>query len=222
MMTLGILAAQAGAMAMSLHASVTVDAETITIPNTVNNGDIAVLWDAAAAAFDLTAYIRNISGWTKEISVNNDGGTAGAGRYLLNQVYFKILSTSDRNVVVTGTNADPSTGVRRKILAIFRPTAPAASYRFRGYAGVNSSGDPAAQSILASGGEPDHVAFGLYRSGSTVSTRSMSPSATAEIANGTTTYMKYLIATSAGDVSIDTGDNGVNNYLAGFWLEAYP
>lgn len=187
-------------------------ADTITAPANIQAGDLILLWDAALAAFAIPAAVTP-TGFTNIFSAGVLDGTTG----IRGMLSYKIATGSEGGSSITGMDGNTD----RKIMAVFRGDIPATMVNVGDPDSNATAGDPAAQTITASGQSVPLIVIGVYRSTSTVDPRSFSPAEDAELAvtGQTTTYMKYKIYNSSpADVTINMDDEGIN-ILGGCYIQ---
>jgi len=206
------VASSGGVTSLAFHDDAYSSSGQITVPGTVQAGDLIILSDFAALLTDETPALVTPSGFTNWINF--------AGLYTRIAVSYKIATGSE--TTLTGMSAD---FVIDKILAVFRGDAPISSITASTPTTEVTNGNPASQNIVATNGTLPLIAFGLFANGdtSTVSPRTFSPTETAELNGGAGTYhyLKYLLQNaSLADVSVDMDDEGLYNMLAGGYLWA--
>lgn len=196
-------------VSLAFFASALSTASTITWPASVAAGDIAVIVDCARNTLATNPGAVTPSGFTN--MVNNIG--IGNSRYMVSR---KLLLGSETGAL-TGMNG---TAANDKVLLVFRGGATALSSSTWNQEGT--TGDPASQSVLASGGVAPLVVVGaaFAQTGSAVFSTA-SPAFDATVINGSTDLrVGYKIYNSApADHTIDMADLGTN-FLASGWLEA--
>jgi hypothetical protein len=200
---------------VSLLTSVISTTDKITVPATVDEGDLLVLCGVSLNAASAAPGPETPAGFDAE-SVHNASTGAWFAR---GQITRKVCIGGEANVELTGMNGDTD----RKILLVFRADRKisrarrpnAAQSQFTGSAPTNQV-VPSALAVVPA------IILALYHtlSGS-IASRGMTPAKTAEVNNTTNTYVAYKIYNAAdtpADVTVSTGDNG-NNHMASNFLE---
>jgi len=217
-----------GALTLSQLTTATSTSSSITVPASVQQGDLLVLADWADNDDGTTIPTDVVpSGWT---GVAEEGASSNvvdpyAARFRLSA---KIAGPSDASASVTGMNDDQEL----KIIVVFRPSRALASISPLGAVGVMSGeSNPSGDDIAALGGSAPLVVIGAFAAlGSAgapnLSSRSLSASdgeQTAVIVAETAPrmYLAWKIYNTApANVSIDIGDEGFLNTYAGAYIEA--
>lgn len=219
-----LLASANRVTSLALHASVAVDSPQITIPASVLPGDVGVLCDAASdvynGMFDPPLTIPTAvlpSGWTQISNQSISDGSLAAIRSLLS---YRILQSSDAGATLTGMDTTAYGGASRKVLLVFRPDRPAGVVSIGSLASEGTAGNPASQTVTASGGAAPLAVIAVYRSsGASLSSQSFSPAQDAEITQGTTMAVRYkLYNASPADVTVDLPDLAVQT-LQSFYVQ---
>lgn len=209
--------------ALQMVSSRTVDDSFISTGAGVKAGDLCVFIDTPA---------RTVSG-TPIPSVTPTGVTGFSAISLYNTLpsndlaiftWAKILTESDINVNITGTNTSATSGYRRKTLLFFRKTSdvgPVNSFTVKDIKNQGTQGDPTSQVITSGSGTKPLVAFSIFRSTTGLSGQSFTPVADDNISNGTTVQVSYKIYNSTDtpvNHTVDMADTG-NNMMQSFYLE---
>ena len=206
----GFGAAQQDALTLSFLASATSTGSTITVPATVQAGDLLLYFDRA----------RN-GAITPPTSVTPTGftliGTSITASFTRVNLSYKIAVGTEASTNITGMNGNSQ---NNKIMLVFRGSSPLVSVTPASVAEEATTGDPSAQVVTASGGTPPLIVVAQYATeANPVDPRTFSPAEDAEIANGTTHYAKYKIYNTApADVTVDKDDDGTN-FLRSCYLQ---
>ena len=204
----GFGVAQQGALTLSFLASATSTGSAITVPATVQAGDLMIYFDFATQLGTPTTVTP--SGFTLI-------GSSLAGTVSRSNLSYKIANGTEASTNITGMNGATT---NNKIMLVFRGSSPIASATPASVAAQYTTGDPTAQVVTSSGGTPPLVVVGQWalESGA-IDPRTFSPTEDGEVGNGTVHYAKYLIQNTAPvDVTVDTDDNG-NNHLRSCYLQ---
>lgn len=211
------------------QADATSSAETITAPADIQAGDLLVLYDRGygASGSGLPATVVP-SGFS--VAANTTYSDAVNLIYVRQIISCKIADGSEASASLSGMpDAEPGTDPY-KILLVFRPDVPAASFAVNDASGEATIGNPAAQTITASGGDGPLVVLGAYStvSGGTVDPRTFTVAAVAakdgEVNVSTHSYLAWKIYDSApADVVVDMEDENAGgnhpNILQGLYIE---
>lgn len=209
----GIMPAIGSLLTLAFRASSVSDASAnITLPSTVQAGDLIVLVDRTTAGGSAPTKVIP-TGFTE---IRSD--SANTGTTFIRVTYsYKIADGSDASAVVTGQTS-PNT--RTKIALVFSGNRPISAVNVGFSDAQITDGDPTAIVVTSGGGAAPLVVFGGY-AGSNVSPRTMSPAKDAEVNSTANHYLAYKIYnTSPADVTVDMDDEGVLNGLAGFYISA--
>lgn len=134
-------------------------------------------------------------------------------------VSYKIADGTEDSASITGMDGGATDN---KILLQFRGDAAISSVtpNVIGTPAV-TDGNPGSQTITASGGTPPLILCAFYTSDGAVDPRTFSAAADGEVSASLSAYAKYKIYDSSpADHSADMDDEGANNSLASFYLEA--
>ena len=201
-----------GALTFSFVASATSEDSTITIPASAIAGDFAILFDAAEGQ---GASISSVvpAGWTSIV----DTFAASGSRSIRSLVSYRKLVAAGGGSI-TGMNADGET----KIMLVFRPSSSISSTVVSTWNAEMTSGDPASQTVSASGVATPLIVFAFATKGETGTALPAFTTETPAMTNVTkfgTAYdpevrLGYTIYNSSpSNQSIDIGDNGAMNGL---------
>lgn len=195
---------------LSFHASAVSNAATVTVPATVQAGDVGILVDFIEnGATGVTP-----TGWTQLAD-------AADSTFQRIRVSRKILTGADAGATVTGMSASNN----NKVLLVFRGTAAIASVAAGSWNAQATGGDPTSQSVTASGGTPPLVVIGAAAiNGGTAAFSTASPAFDATVATANADLLVgYKIYNSApSDHTIDMNDLGTRNALASGYLACSP
>lgn len=202
------VAGAAGVTSLAFHDDAYSDTDQITVPGTVQAGDLIVLSDLASDGEG--AVLVTPSGFTNWINLTGVDGFARLA------VSYKIATGSETTLTTMDGN-----DYLDKILAVFRPDVPITTVTASTPTSQSTAGNPSAQNIVATSGNLPLIAFGFYAGFNAINPRTMSPAATAELSNSTLHFLKYQLQNSSlADVTIDMDDEGSSNNLAGGYLWA--
>lgn len=205
--------AAAAVTALAFHDDAYSTTNEITVPAGLQAGDMMVLYDLG---FD-----GDTSGGpsTLETPLGFTNWINDASAFTRIAVSYGIATGSETTLI--GMDGD----FVMKILAVFRPDAPITTITASAPTVEVTNGDPGAQSITATAGTLPLVALGFYGRGVSggLNTPTFSPSEDA-ILTGTgvlSQQLRYLLQNaSLSDVTINLGDAGSANMLAGGYLWA--
>lgn len=181
---------------------------TISMPASIQAGDLAILCD----------YALNASGAPADVvpSLFTQFGTS----LVMATNYKRILSykvLDGTETTITGMNG---TSANRKTLIVFRKASGTWSAP-QDVAEQTTSGDPSAQVVNVSGESNPVVVIGSYAGTGTVSTRTMTPTKDSEVtAANNVNYLAWCVYNSSpADTTVDMGDSGTGNILSSFYFE---
>jgi hypothetical protein len=197
-----------GALTLSFLGSAESIASTITIPAGVQDGDVAILFDAASGSSDTNGVP---SGWTGAI-VQGPISSESV------QISYKILASSDASASITGLD-----GLGwDKVMLVFRGSSAISAVSSEDWALELTAGDPSSQTVNASGQTAPLVVFGVARVNSgTAAFSTASPAFDGMVANSDADMLVgYKIYNAApADHSIDMGDIATRVALGSGFLE---
>lgn len=200
----------AGVTSLTFVDSAVSTGSTITVPATAAVGDIAFLFDTGRQASPGPASVVP-AGWTP-IAETVPSNTL---RIITSR---RVLTSGEPGSTVTGINA--STFVS-KVILVFRPNATILTVTHSTWNTVpETNGDPASQSVLASGGVAPLIVFGLVTTtGTPAFNASTTPAFTATVSSGNI-IVGYRISNSApADQTLDMDDLGNANNMQSGWVE---
>lgn len=212
----------AGGVATLTHDSWTTatNSSTITVPSGATAGDVAILFDTTASnSADPDSGGSAPTGWNLFASLLHD---ASPTLWLRTTISYKILVSGDLGATVTGMGIDYGTC---KALAVIAPDIAATSISPSSANTEDTSGDPAAQTILSGSGTAPLIAFGVHgsRAGGGVGAATMSPvedqeqdlsDLTTDFVYQRATYKMYN--SSPANVTWDADDSGRNTVISGY------
>lgn len=160
-----------GSLSLSFIASNTSLSNTVVIPASAQEGDLAVMFDAAGNSSPSAV---TPSGWTNVANV-------GTG-FLRVEAHYRVLTAGLAGTPVTGMNDDEEA----KICMVFRPSRAIASVVSSTWT-TQAASDPVAQTVSASGVAVPLVVFGAIggHGVASVALTGSSPALTEVAANGT-------------------------------------
>lgn len=183
-------------------------AQTITGPSGIQAGDLLVLLDRATNVIGTPATVVP-SGFTSIVNT-----TSANVRQIAS---YKIADGTEASASLTGMNGDV---INAKALYVFRGNVAISAVNVSTPNSEATDGNPASQSVTASGGTPPLIVLGCYGSSGAVDPRTFSTTKDGEINPSTALYLAYKIYNvSPADTSIDMDDEGVNNILQSFYIE---
>ena len=204
-----ILAGAAAVTELTFIASATSDdSATVTVPASAAVGDLAVLFD----------YGTETPLPTKVVPAGYTEATDVTGVQTRLTVSYKVLESGDPGNDITGMDTFPN----NKAIVVVRRASGISTITPSTWNGEIANGDPALQTVSASGGTAPLVVFGCdVAGGGTVSFSTASPAFDDEILNpGDDIIVGYkLYDSSPADHDIDADDNGNRNALVSGWLE---
>ena len=177
-------------------------ASTITIPSTIQAGDIAVLID-----FSTTTTTVLPTGW----SLIGNPSTTG----IRTMSFYKRLLASDASTTITGMG-----GTTRKILLIIRGNRPLVGLQFFRSGQQATTSTPTNQNMFAVNEIRPIMLFAVYSSTGAIATRGWSVGSPTEYSNVSTSgvYVKTLTyLNSPANTTISMSDGGTNALIT-FWL----
>ena len=195
-----------GALTFTLDSSATSSSSTITIPTSAQQGDWAVLFDAARAGSGSIGAVTP-SGWTNLASSFVEGGDS-----LRLMTSHRILGASPGGTSVTGMND----AGEAKIMLIFRPSTSIISTVPSSWNAQATAGDPTLQTVSASGVTTPLivVAAGAGMSVPAFATETPAMTNLSKSATSLGIRIGYTIYNSSpSNQSIDIADGGTANAL---------
>ena len=198
--------------ALLFHASASdtsVTTATAAIPTTTRKGDLIVVSGFAQGG---SPGSPTWTGFTNIVNNVDSGGRI--------TVAYKVSDGTDAGNNLSRTSGSNNGDI---IVVVFRGHAAIKTVAVQDADVQTTDGDPTAQTLTAGGGSTPLIAFGVYGSTSAVSTRTFSTTEDSELSSSTRHYLKYKIynkSVTPSNATIDTGDNGTNNALASFYIEA--
>jgi len=203
-------AAAAGLTTLSQVASATSIGNTITGPAGIQAGDLLVLWDVAANAGATTPTTVVPTGFTSIANLVTDVEV----RSILST---KIADGSEASASLTGMNGNSE---NNKALYVFRGNVPILTATPTDVATEGQNGNPAAQTVNASGATvPLVVLAGYYTAGAAVDPRTFTPAKDGEVNPEAWMYLAYKLYNAApADVTVDMDDEGTRNVLVSCYL----
>jgi hypothetical protein len=199
------------ATSLTVPASATSTATTITAPADIQAGDVLLLLDKASDIDGGSPTAVVPTGFTNISTLNDTSVQTQICSY-------KIADGSEASSTITGMVGGNNV---RKAMIVIRPDAPATAVNVGSLGAEISNANPAAKSVTASAGSPALIVIGAYGNAfAAISPRTFSTTADAEITPATNLYLAYKIYNSSpADTSIDMDDEGTSNALQGFYLE---
>ena len=196
------------------QASATSTGSTITAPADIVAGDLLVLWDVSSNGSGAAAADVVPTGFTR---ISADTLTVNFMRGVLS---YKISDGSEASATITGMDGTASD---QKQLYVFRGNVPITDHVVSTPNQQATTGNPAAQTVVASAGVAPLVVLGSYGSSGAVDPRNFTVAAVeakdGEINASTLAYLAYKIYnTSPADVVVDMADEG-SNLLASCYIE---
>lgn len=179
---------------------------TVTVPATVQAGDLLVLFNQGVSASTPTTAVP--AGFTLVAN------TSDATNRIIES--YKIAVGTEAGTSISGMT---STG-HGYILACFRGDVPIKAVTAASVNAQTTSATPTAQTITSGSGVAPLVAIGTWcvQIGS-VSVRGFSPAADAEITAAVQEFLKYKIYNaSPANIAVTMADDGADNSLHSFYL----
>ena len=196
-----------GALTFTLDSSATSASSTITIPASAQQGDWAVLFDAASVDTGSIGAVTP-SGWTNLASSLIEGTDS-----LRLMTSHRILGASPGGTTITGMDESKDA----KILLIFRPSTSIISTVASSWNAQATTGDPTLQTVSASGVTTPLIVVAAGAGPSIPAFATETPAMTnLSKSGGSTLGMRigYTIYNSSpSDQSIDIADGGYGNVL---------
>lgn len=193
----------------------TVGAASITLPNTINNGDLIILCDHTEGTVDSGEIIP--TGFTKVLGQSQ----SISGGYFRCCVSFKVGNISDRSVVLNGLKANGSYSTI-KHLSVFSTgnTSPLITAG-GGLVGI-TTGDPATQTVASGALGAPCIAMGYCRGDAAMTITSTSTNtyyADGNPSNIGSWWTIFNPGRASTDVTYDVNDTGATNFLGSFWIK---
>ena len=206
---LGANATGAGGQTLAFRSSATSGntAGTIVAPSDIVAGDLLVLYDNAANNTTLPTAVTP-SGWDTAL-INQ---TFSTNRRCM--VHKKIANGTEAGATITGMSVN---NVVLKILLVISTNGASSSTAYS-IASEATNNDPTAQVISSASGNSPLAVFGFIRN-QTGTGNSMSPTQDGIITSAPHYGYYKLYNSSPADVTFDTGDGGLNNFLMSFYIE---
>lgn len=202
--------AAAASASIAFFASATSTASTITLPASIDAGDLILLLQESNSS-TVTVTPVTPTGFTNLVNINIAFGFTGEIRVMVD---YKLADGTE-----TGSITGMNSSTNNKILAIFRRSPAASALSFSTPTTQTTSGDPTSQNIAASGGTVPLIGIGGFYSSGGLIGKSFSPAADASIAVGTGLNFDYKIYNSSPvNITIDEADGGTNA-LVGFYAQ---
>lgn len=195
------------------------DSSTVTAPATVNAGDILVYFDYTSDYGSSPAAAVTPSGFTNQVSV-----ALTASRLMIST---KLADGTEDSASITGMTQNGANSGGGKAILQFRGDPTVSSLNIVDVSQEMTDGNPTSQSITAGGGSAPLIVIAAYSCNKgTVDPRTFSTTADGEVGfnsllfgvNATAAYKIYN--SSPADTTIDQDDEGFENALAGFYIEA--
>jgi hypothetical protein len=195
------------------------DEDSLTVPAAAQAGDLAVFFDSAAHDTTIPTAVTP-TGFTNVVNTSLD-----PGRGYRSMISYKVLNGSE--VTITGMAAQAgSNGVSLKTILIFRKANGIVSVVSSTFNGEMTAGNPALQTVSASGQTAPLIVFGLcgHATGSTPTAfTTASPAFDDEsFTHGAFNLQRRIgykiYNASPENHSIDCGDNGSLNMLQSGYL----
>jgi hypothetical protein len=189
---------------------------TITIPATAQIGDLAVFIDAANTGFIGAPSLVTPSGWNLLFNL-----TLSTWRFA---GHWKILTAGEPGANITGMAGGIT--AEEKIMHVFRPVTPLTLVTPSTWNSEATTGDPAAQNVVASAGTPALVVIGAwFAQTANVDPRSSTPALDQETSqtgavNDNIWLGSKVYNSSPVDHSIDMDDEGTNALASGYLMAA--
>lgn len=197
---------------ISVFGSSTSSSSSITLPANIEAGDIIVLLDRSYGFGVPTTVIP--SGF---ISISNIANAISARQI----VSYKLAVGTEGSSSINGMSGSVDV---KKAVYVFRGDIEITSVNISTPNGELTSGNPSSQNVAASGGTAPLVVlagYGCRASSGSVNPRTFSPAKDGEISPATNLYLAYKIYNSSpSDVSIDMDDEGDENSMQSFYIEA--
>lgn len=203
--------AAAGITTLTFQNSSTSTAATITLPGSINAGDLIILFDRAQGTSAPAAVTP--TGFTQIANF--------AASTIRNVISYKIAAGTESSSSITGMDGNISDA---KIALVYRGDAAISTVIINDLATQATDADPTSQVVNASGSPAPLIVLGSYgtSAGGAAFTRTMSPAEDSEItASANVYYVKRKdYNSSPADVTVDMNDPGSNsnNVLASFYI----
>lgn len=195
------------------------DSSTVTAPGTVNPGDILVYFDYTSDFNSSPAAAVTPSGFTNHVSV-----ALSSSRLMIST---KLAVGTEDSASITGMTQDGINSGGGKAILQFRGDATVASLNIVDVSQEMTDGNPTSQSITAGSGTAPLIVIAAYSCNKgIVDPRTFSTTADGEVEFNSTNFSVDATAaykiynSSPADTTIDQDDEGFENALAGFYIEA--
>lgn len=185
----------------------------ITIPTSVEQGDVLILFDRASNGSGIPSAVTD-SGWTLLASV-----TGSPHRF---QILGKIAQEADRSTVIAGSSGDTT---NHHVLMVFRGGGGRPFQTMTAFSAVSVapvSTNPADIVITDQSVSKVRIHLASFSASAAVSPRSFSPAADGEVTPATVFYAAYRMlqaAAALGDSTIGMDDEGTGNTLLAVGVE---
>lgn len=212
MMPLGLIAVAARITDLAVADSATSTSHTITVPASVQAGDLLVLSDFAFNT-GTTSIPTNVvpSGFTQVQTASMASGNPDAFRLT---VSYKIADGTEASTSITGMNS----AFESKRLYVFRASAAISAASVASVNSQATAGNPSPQPITSSGGAVPLVVLAAYAADGTVNPRTMTPAKDGELGSGQHWLAYKIYNSSPADVSADMDDEGDANILISCYI----
>lgn len=192
--------------------------DTCSLPTGSAIGDLAVLFDMAKN--DSTTIPTEVtpSGWTQALASTglSQGAISGSMRQV---VSYKVLTNAD---ITAGSVTGMTANDRVKRMLAFIPDASITTVTPGSWNQELTSGDPASQTVTASGQQTPLVVFGMIfdnNAAPAFSTESPAFDATGTVTDGCGIRVGYKVYNSSpSNHSVDMNDEGGGNALVSGYL----
>lgn len=172
----------------------------------IASGDLGLIFDQTTEDSDT---IPTMTGWTKHVT------TAAGGVPMTCLIASRILVGTETTVTGFG-----GPGNERWIVMVFRPYSTMSTRTWTLGGAEVTSGNPALQTITASGVNPPVLLVGHMAAGLAISPRTTSPAMTEVAGTDTAHYAHYTIynaGSTPANNSYDMDDEGSNGLQSGYF-----
>ncbi len=171
-------------------------------------GDLCIYWDFAQSGTSTPPTAVTPTGFTR-FHNQTIGGQLGRGC-----ISAKILDGTEGTV-----NGMTAAEGSRKAIAVWHPSVPIAGFTANAMSNEGTTGNPAAQTILAAAAVSlPIIAYGQMCANTPISGASISPTMTRVDPGGARNFAHYLVMTTSdvANISYDMADSGNNRPQSGY------
>ena len=195
---------------ISVFATAISTAETITLPDGIEEGDLIVLFQVAIDADSTPPALVTPSGFS-----SIDSATITSIISYRTEVAYKLADGTEGGTSITGMSGNNSD---HKRVVVFRGDVAATTAIVADVESVVDSGNPPAQTVTSGSGTAPLIVFGTWTATASEQDRTMTPEKDGELGSGATWIGWKIYNSSPANVSVDTADHGIN-MMQSFYIE---